>query len=175
MIFNYIRNKRINTAFKKNKRKHFFHNLRTMERVLILFHHKDWMQIQLVANDLTKNGKEVILWTVESLDDNIAGIKIPLAMRKLNKEDFSKIGYLKPKVIKEFKELKYDTLFDFTQEDGDGIEYLSFLLAINQAQFCIGRREHLPRVYDLTILQAKGKSILETFGQMKVYLQNIIP
>lgn len=168
-------NRIINNAFKNNKRKHAFHNLKTMESVLILFHHKDWMQIQLVAKDLERCGKKVSLWTVESEDETVINIRIPLVMRKLNKRDFSKFGLLKSSTIKEFKNLKYDTLIDFCQEDGEGINYLTYLLAINDAQFCIGNRRKEKNIYDLTIIQAKNKGVLETFGQMKGYLNNIIP
>lgn len=174
-MFDFIRTQRVNFAFKRNKRKRAFRNLQTMERVLILFHHTDWMQIQLVANDLERMGKKVILWTAESTDGSTVNIRIPLVMRVLRQEDFSRSGVLKSKTEKEFKNLEYDTLIDFCKEDGDGTEYLSYLLAMNEAEFCIGNRVHETRVFDLTVIQKEGKGVLETFGQMKVYIQNIIP
>lgn len=174
-MFDFIRTQRVNFAFKKNKRKRAFHNLQTMESVLILFHHVDWMQIQLVANDLERMGKKVILWTVQSTDDSTVNIRIPMVMRVLSEEDYSKSTGLKSKVEKEFKSLKYDTLIDFCKDGGDGIQYLSYLLAINNAEFCIGNRVHQTKSYDLTVVQKEGKGVLETFGQMKMYLQNIIP
>ncbi len=172
-MFDFIRTQKVSFAFKNNKRRRAFRNLETMERVLILFHHTDWMQIQLVANDLERMGKKVILWTTESTDNSAVNIRIPLLMRVLSNDDFSKMGILKSKVRKEFKDLKYDTLFDFCKKDGDGAEYMSYLLAMNDAQFCIGNRKHDNNVFDFVIVQKDDKGVLETFGQMKFYLQNI--
>lgn len=173
-MFDFIRTQKVNFAFKRNKRKRSFRNIETMERVLILFHYADWMQIQLVANDLERMGKKVILWTAESTDESTINIRIPLVMRVLTKEDFSKSGILKSKAEKEFKGLEYDTLIDFCKEDGDGIKYLSYLLAMNEAEFCIGNREHPTRIFDLVIVQKEGKGVLETFGQIKLYLKNFV-
>ena len=68
-MIEFIGKKWVSYAFKNNKRKHVFHNLTTMKSVLILFHFKDWMQIQLVAKDLERLGKKVFLWTVESTEE----------------------------------------------------------------------------------------------------------
>lgn len=174
-MIDFFGRQRTNSTFKKNKRKHAFHNLETMERVLILFHYKDWMQIQLVANDLERMGKKVLLWTVESSDETVINIRIPLVMRTLSKKDFSNFGLLRSKTEKEFKNLRYDTLIDFCKEDGDGIEYLTYLLAINKAEFCIGNRWQDERIYDFTVIQNKNKGVLETFWQMKGYLEKIKP
>lgn len=173
-MMKFLGKKMVSYAFKNNKRKHAFHNLNTMKSVLILFHFKDWMQIQLVAKDLERSGKQVFLWTVESREDSLVDMKIPLLMRILKSEDFSKITLLKSKAQREFKSLKYDTLIDFCKEDGEGIDYLRYLLAINTAEFCIGNRRN-NEVYDLTVIQEKDKGVLETFGQMKKYLNNIFP
>lgn len=173
-MFDFIRTQKVNFAFKRNKRKRAFRNLETMERVLILFHYADWMQVQLVANDLERMGKKVILWTAESTDKSTINIRIPLLMKVLKKEDFSRAGILKSKVRKEFRNLEYDTLIDFCKVDGDGIEYLSYLLAMNEAEFCIGNRIHDKRMFDLTVIQEEGKGVLETFGQVKFYLKNFI-
>lgn len=172
-MIDFIKRKKADHALKNNRRKRTFHNLETMERVLVLFHYKDWMQIQLVAKDLERMGKKVMLWTVESLDETTVNIKIPLTMRVLTAEDFSKISFLKSKTEDEYKGLKYDTLIDFCQDDGAGIEYLSYLLAINNAEFCLGNRSSVENLYDMIVYQKKGKDILETFGQMKFYLQSI--
>lgn len=174
-MIEFFRRLKINHAFEKNKRKHAFHSLSTMKSVLILFHLKDWMKIQLIAKDLERQGKIVHLWTVESSEENINGITIPLKMRILLKKELSGIAFLKSKVEKEFRDLKYDTLFDFCHKDGEGFEYLSYLLAINSAEFCIGNREHRKGVYDLVVKQEPGVGALETYGHMKSFLQNIKP
>ncbi len=173
-MIEFIGKKWVSYAFKNNKRKHVFHNLQTMKSVLILFHFKDWMQIQLVAKDLERLGKKVFLWTVESTEESEVAIRIPLVMRVLTKEDFSKVNIIKSKTEKEFKNLKYDTLIDFCKDDGEGIDCLKYLLAINNAEFCIGNRSN-KEAYDLTVIQEENKGVLETFGQMKMYLNNIIP
>ncbi len=173
-MFDFIRGQKVNFTFKRNKRKRAFRNLETMERVLILFHHTDWMQIQLVANDLERMGKKVILWTAESDDNSIVNIRIPLLMRVLSKNDFSRAGILKSKTKQEFESIKYDTLIDFCKADGEGAEYMSYLLALNEAEFCIGNREHEENIFDFIVFQQEGKGVLETFGQMKHYLKNIV-
>ena len=73
-------------------------------------------------------------------------------------------------VIDEFEKLSYDTLLDLTTKND---KTLLFLLANNSAEFCIGIREQDFKVYDLIILKEEDVNLLETYEQIKFYLNNI--
>lgn len=175
-----IRKIKIKQAFKNNKRKHTFHRLESMKSVLILFHLQDIGDILNVVVDLQKLNIEVALWTLKDIEviktrkKDIDSAKSVARFRILEEKDFSKINILSAKVKKEFAELDYDTLIDFSYEKGGDIIYFDYLLAINKAEFCVGCREvGVKNVYDLTVLREKEQKIPLVFDQMKLFLHNI--
>ena len=177
-MLNFIRREKIKRAFNENSRKHAFRSLASMNGVLILFHAKDFPEVLKVANNLQKLGKKVMLWTVS--ESNIKESKYKeelseaISVKILQKEDLSAYKVLKANIEFEFQKLKYNTLIDFTKERGEGLEYLSYLLAINNAEFCIGtRRIEGKRIYDLVILPEKGQEISKLFDKMKLLLLSI--
>lgn len=162
---------------KENRRKRAPRNLKDIESVLILFHLKDWLQIQLIADDLIKAGKKVFLWTVDSSEKKqVMKVGPPYPMRILYRHDFSFTKIIEPAIEAEFERLQYDTLIDFCyDEDSRDIIPMSYLLAINNANLCIGCRKEMANVYDITFIQREDAKVLDSFAQIKEFLSNIAP
>lgn len=174
-MFSFIRSKIVSRAFRRNRRKRCFHNIQTIEKILIVFQIKDLKEIQLIANDLKKVGKSVLLWTVKDNDTIVIDSSfVYQGLRILEDKDLSNIVILKPKIKKEFESLEYDTLIDFTRNRDKYIECLSYLVGLNTAEFCIGCRNNMPEgVYDFTVIGKKGYNTPDLYEQIKLYLQNI--
>lgn len=169
-MFEKFREYWLDRAFKTNARKHTFLNLNKMQNILILFDYEDLMEIILLGNNLEKMGKRTHLW---SAVENIKQLETQIFSKKtriIKPVELSNVFILKKEVYKEFSNLEYDTVIDIRQKKTQSLEYL---LARNKAVFCIGNRKHDRNAFDFCVLQQKGKSILETYEQMKFYLQNI--
>lgn len=168
-MFGFKVKKKIHAALESNKRTHIFHKLGDMKKILILFTREDWNEVVQISQDLREKGKEVILWTVQSGKDG-GNQAYPPEVRVIAQKDISKWMGLSSIVIDEFEKLSYDTLFDLTTKND---KTLLFLLANNSAEFCIGIREQDFKVYDLIILKEEDTNLLETYEQVKFYLNNI--
>jgi hypothetical protein len=164
-----ILNMRINSALKKNKRKHTFLNLDKMRRVLILFSYQDLKEINEIAKDLESKGKSVILWTVYPSNTGEKPPFIP-KVRIISPKEISVIWGLSSAVIKEFCDQEYDTLLDLTTEADNSI---SFLLAKNTSQFCIGLKKQEKKIFDFILHKEENRDLIETYDQLKLYLHNI--
>lgn len=161
--------KSIDSILKRNKRIRSFLNLNEMNDILILFTYGDWDKVSLITADLERKGKNVILWTIESSKNKIAGQTLPDKVRVLSKKESSSLkGYNKLK--KDFGNLQYDTLIDLTTEDSI---VLMSLLAENKSKFCIGIKEHNYRLYDFVLLKDEAMDLTETYKQLTMYLDNV--
>ncbi|MDR1883124.1 MAG: hypothetical protein LBR26_10155 [Prevotella sp.] len=165
----FIIKKKIQAALKNNDRTRIFRKLDDMKKILILFTVEDWNEILQISRDLKENGKEVVLWTVQSKKDENSHA-FPPEVKAIAQKDISKWRGLSSSLIDGFKELSYDTLLDLTTKNDRSLLYL---LAANSAGFCIGVREQDFKVYDLIIFKKESSDLLETYNQIKFYLNNI--
>ncbi|MBK5722465.1 hypothetical protein JGH11_16445 [Dysgonomonas sp. Marseille-P4677] len=169
-MFDFFYKKKLNSALECNARTHIFHNLNDIKKVLILFSYQDWAEIQQVSQDLKEKGKEVLLWTTQAKKTVESQAQLPVEVRVLSHKDISKWRGLSSSVVSEFKALSYDTLLDLTTQDDKSLLYL---LANNSAEFCIGIKEPDIKVYDFIVLKEENAKVLETYDQIKFYLNNI--
>lgn len=157
----------LNRAFLKNKRKHRFLSMESIKNIIILFDYKDITDIIFIIQDLEKLGKKVVAWTTSS-NEMKDEYKISFKkIRVLKSNEYSNIYLLKKEIIFEFKKLKYDTLIDFRREENLQLDYL---LAINQAVFCVGTKKYPNDIFNLLILQKTGKRVFETYEDIRKYL-----
>ena len=168
-MFGFKVKKKIQAALESNKRTHIFHKLDDMKKILILFTGENWDEVQQINQDLKDKGKDVILWTVQLKKDGVGQI-YPPEVKVIEQKDISKWVGLSSTVIDEFKKLSYDTLLDLTTKNDGSLLYL---LANNSAEFCIGIKEQDFKVYDLIVLKEEDANLLETYTQVKFYLNNI--
>ncbi len=176
-MFKTPRRKQIDSALNSVRdRKHSFLRFDDMHNILILFHYEDWNEIKPIVEDLDKNGKHTILWTVKPKKksrENVALTDISASssnIRIIDGRDVSWYSGLSEVVDSEFKLLQYDTLMDLTTSSDRNLFYL---LASNTAQFCIGIKEANHRIYDFIVLKEDSKSLPDTYNQIKFYLNNI--
>ncbi len=161
--------KSIDSILKRNKRIRSFLNLNEMDDILILFTYGDWDKVSLITADLERKGKNVILWTIESSKNKIAGQTLPEKVRVISRKESSSLkGY--NNLNKDFGNLQYDTLIDLTTEDNI---VLMSLLAENKSKFCIGIKEHNYRLYDFVLLKDESMDLTETYKQLTSYLDNV--
>lgn len=170
------RKKQIASALNNiQNRKHSFRRFEEMQDILILFNYEDWNEMKVIADDLEKNEKHVVLWTVKPKKKNKTQeepIKFSdsVQVRVLTGKEISWYSGLSQVVEKEFKNLSYDTMFDFTTYPDKNLFYL---LASNTAQFCVGIQKVDHKIYDFVVLKEDSKSLPEAYNQIKFYLNNI--
>ncbi|MFV0536988.1 MAG: DUF6913 domain-containing protein [Dysgonomonas sp.] len=169
-MFDFLTKRKINSAFKNNKRKHTLKNMKSMHNVLILFSYSDWKTISQIAHELEKKGKKVTMWTVKPHKKNTENSIFPINVKVIHREEMSLWKILSPSVIDEFKYLSYDTLIDLTTTQSNAFKYL---LAQNTSEFCIGISELDHKIYDFIILKKESETLRETYDQIKFYLNNI--
>ncbi|MDH6309170.1 hypothetical protein M2451_001741 [Dysgonomonas sp. PFB1-18] len=160
----------ISSALKRNTRNRIFHNLENMERILIFFTYGDWPEISQIVHDLENKKKTVFLWTMEPKKLDTKDIIFPANVRIITQKEMSIIHGLPPAIAEEFRRLSYDTLIDLTTHDDKSLLYL---LAGTTAEFCIGIREQEYKMYDFTLLKEDDMNLLETYEQIKFYLNNV--
>lgn len=170
------RKKQIDSALNNiPKREHSFLRYDAMQNILILFNYEDWADIRDVVDDMKKNGKHILLWTIAPKKkskevDALKEIPESTEVRVIGQKETSWYNGLNKAVKDEFENLKYDTLFDMTTDTDKNLLYL---LASNSAQFCIGIKEGDHKIYDFVVLKEDSKSLFETYNQIKFYLNNI--
>jgi len=168
-MFDFLFRNKIITAQKSNKRIKKFLSFDAMRNILILFNIKDWPDIINIIQDLEKNGKNIILWTVYNKNDFNIRLPKKVYVIDLSKEKSWKKAFSIPRV-EEFNSLSYDTLIDLTTIQDETLDYL---LALNKSNFSIGIKEHDIYKYDFIIVKKDEYSIEETYGQIKHYLGHI--
>ncbi|WP_165025427.1 DUF6913 domain-containing protein [Dysgonomonas sp. ZJ279] len=166
MLDFYIK-KKVNSVLKNHTRKHVFRSPENMVTILILFNSKDWKEVSEIAQDMRDNGKEVLLWTIQP--KNAPALDMP-NVRIITSKELSKTQVLSSSAINEFESLEYDTLLDLTTKDENALLYL---LGINTSEFCVGIKELDYKVFDFIILKEDDKNLVETYTQIKFYLNNI--
>lgn len=172
-MFEFFLQNSISSAAKDYKREHSFLNFEAVNKVLILFDIQNWNDIIPVIDDLIQNGKQVMAWTIQPKvpKGQSYHIKFPEYVRVIDpSSDVNWKKLLRPEIISDFDNLKYDTLLDLTLTDND---YLLFLMLKNASRFCVGLREREYKLYDFIILKEDDKSIEETYSEFKNYLDHI--
>ncbi|NDW09211.1 hypothetical protein [Dysgonomonas sp. 520] len=168
---NYFIKRKIAALYKANRRDHEFRSFDEIESVLILFNIEDWLVVEKVINDLKKNGKRVVAWTIKP---KIKTDDLPIFPQEVRLVDQTKELSWKqmPKssVANEFNNQEYDTLIDLTTKKR---YYLSYLLMQNNSKLCIGIKDLEQRIYDFIILKEDDKDLFETYEQIKFYLDNM--
>lgn len=170
-IFGFRIKKSILSTLNCNTRTHIFHNFSSMSKVLIFFSYEDWKEIEPIVQDLEKEGKELILWTILPRKQKEIQGGLPRFVRAITPKEISRIRGLSPSIVEEFKSLKYDTLFDFTTDEDN---LVLCLLACNSAEFCIGIKEIEYKIYDFIVLKDENINLLETYEQIKIYQSKIL-
>lgn len=169
MNFNFFglnSNKSVNSILKRNNRPHLFLNIKDIKNILILFSYDDWEEISLITQDLEKQGKKVLLWTVEPKKKQEYNFTMPETVRVVSRKESSNIV----SVIEELNKHTYDTLIDLTSVDNTTS---LCLLAGNKANFSIGTRELDYKLYELILLKGDGMSLMDTYKQILTYLAAI--
>lgn len=167
--------KKIDSAYKELKsREHTFRNMDSIKKVLILYNYEEWHLVKEIVQDLEKNGKRVVLWTVEpknrKIKEEVTELPSTLRARIVLQSETSWHNGLTSIVEDEFRDLKYDTLLDLTTNP-DSI--MLYLLALNNSDFSIGTKELDYKFYDFTLLAQEGDSMQETYNHIKNYLNNM--
>lgn len=163
----------IKSALKKQLRSpKVFLNFNLIKRVLILFDGSNWQEVKPIIDDLLKNGKNVLLWTVvKSLTAEAQYTQQEVekySIRIVNlQKDLKWTRTLNANVLDEYENLNYDTFLDLSFED---IPLMLFLKALNKSQFSIGLQEKPYKIYNFILLKEEEKGLLETYEQIKFYL-----
>ncbi|WP_459603061.1 DUF6913 domain-containing protein [Dysgonomonas reticulitermitis] len=169
-MFDFLIKRKIDSAFKNNKRKHALKNMKSMHNVLIFFSYSDWEIISQIAQDLEQKGKKVIMWTIYPQKKDADITIFPINVKVIRQDEMSLLKILSSPVIDEFKSLPYDTLIDLTTTHSNAFTYL---LAQNTSEFCVGISEPDRKIYDFIILKKENETLKETYDQIKFYLNNI--
>lgn len=172
MIFNLLGFKfkrNIDSILIRNKRVRSFRNLDNMDDILILFTYEDWDEISSICQDLERRGKNVLPWTIEPKKKDAYSFILPEKVKVISRKEISKINGLS-KVVEEFENLKYDTLIDLTSTNN---QVLTYLLAGNHSEFCVGTRELNYIIYDFILLKKEDMSLTDAYGELISYLKTI--
>lgn len=171
-MFKFIRDRKELQALKNNSREHAFLSFGQVETVLVLFDSKDINQIINLAKDLRGWGKNVLLWTSISRDENIRPVKDMegISLRIITPAEKSKWTILPDSVLEEFKALKCDMLLDMSNE---GNRSMSYLMSNTMCRFCVGFRETKYPIYDFIFLKENEQDFQDAFKHIKIYLERI--
>lgn len=169
----YFLDRKLKTAATINKRKqHVFKVFEDIKNIVILFNWDDWNSVEQAINDLERNNKTVRAWTVKPKEKDATLITFPSQVRAIDRtQDINWQQVLLPKVEDEFLQQKYDTLIDLTTSED---KLLTYLLLINESDFCLGFKKSENKNYDFIILKEESSdNIFEAYEQMKFYLNNL--
>lgn len=172
-MFRFIRKKKERQARESNIREHSFSGFGDIKTVMILFDCKDVNQIMRIAKDLKKSGKNVLLWTSVSRDENIKTINEleGMSLRIVLPSEKSRWNILSDQVLEEFRNLEYDLLLDFS---GTENATMSYLVSNTKCHFCVGLRETDHPVYDFIFLKEKEQDLASAYEQIKNYLNRCV-
>lgn len=169
-MFEFILKNKIKNAFDNNTRTHLFRPEHAIRRVMLLYNIEDWEQISLIIEDMKKRGKTVSSWTTRLTPDSkkitpqIEGTHI------ITTKETPLLSGVSSWIKYEFEAKTYDTLIDFTIKPED---VLLYLLALNSSEFCVGIKEMEEKMYDFVVLKSEQRTLVETYNQIKFYLNNI--
>lgn len=171
-MFSFLKKRKIRKSIAKRKRQHSFRNFDSIKNILILFNINDTEEIKVIAENLRREGKNIIMWTYDPAKKGKKEQKnpIPSTIYTLNKKDISVTGNINNKKFEEFANAQYDTILDLTTKDQYPQQYL---ISNSKADFIIGIRETEHDLYDFILLKDNNMSIGESFRQIKKYLAKI--
>lgn len=167
----YFIKKKINKAFIENNRSHSFLSFSEMQSIVILFDIDEWFIIEEIIQDLQSLGKKVAAWTIKPKEYNSKSIIFPEEVKFIDEtNDLSWMQVLNEESVQRFRNQRYDTLLDLSTNNN---LYIKYLLMINRSLFCIGIKESEKNIYDFIMLKEEDKDILETYQQIKFYLDSM--
>ena len=153
------------------KRQRALLNFDKISKVLILFDINDWNMVSPICEDLKKNGKQVIAWTILPKQEHSHPIKLPKYIKVVDlHRDLDWKRVLRSEIFSEFSNLQYDTLIDLSFQDDN---YMTSLKVRHKALFYVSFGELEYKIYDFIIYKENDKSLLDTYEQMKIYLAHI--
>lgn len=172
-MLDYFLQKSIRSGLKNNNRKHTFLNFEGMQNVLVLFDIHDWEMVAPIIEDLKRHGKGVMAWTVKPKptqeQTQFSALPPDVRVVDLHKDiDWKRV--IRPEILIEFDNLRYDTCLDLSLELSD---YTKLLLVRNNSRFCLGFTKREEKLYDFVILKEEGQSLFEAYEQLKIYLVHI--
>jgi hypothetical protein len=143
-----------------------------MKSVTILFNLSDWDSIEPIIADLQKNKKKVTAWTVRSKEKFNQGVIFPECVQFIDLDRDTNWRHLPDSdLVKDFLNQKSDSLLDLTTAED---LHLSYLLAVNDCDFCFGFRPSDNKVYDFVMTREEAAgSLLDTYKLIKTYLNNM--
>lgn len=172
-MLDYFLQRSIQSQLKNNKRQHKFLNFERMQNVVVLFDIQDWEMVAPIIEDLQKHSKYVMPWTVKpkSVQGQVSLPTLPSNVRVIDThKDLDWKRLIRPTVLTEFDNLKYDTFLDLSLESND---YTKSLLVRNKSNFCLGFTKKEEKLYDFIILKEEDQSLFEAYQQLKIYLAHI--
>lgn len=169
-MLDYFLQNSIKSGIRKYKRDRMFLNYRDINNILVLFNIEDWITIQPIINDLRKDGKRVIAWTIMTGHSDITSFPDFVKIVDLGKT-LSWMKVFKSELLTEFDSLQYDTLLDLSSGDNN---YILSLLIRNKSRFCLSFIESEYRLYDFILLKDEEQDLFDAYIYMKNYLGQII-
>lgn len=167
-MLDYFLQRAIKSGVKKYNRNRSFVSFNKINDILILFEIDQWNELQPIINDLEKNNKRVIAWTIRTTET--PSIQFPSFVKVVEPQDITWLNLFKANITDEFDKLSYDTLLDFTDEYNN---YLFLLLLRNKSKFCIGFIERECKIYDFILLKNKSQNLNDAYFEMKKYIEYI--
>lgn len=172
-MLDYFLRRSIKSELNNNNRKHTFLNFEGMQNVLVLFDIQDWEMVSPIIEDLKKHGKYVMPWTIKpkSTQGQTQSPTLPNSVRVIDThKDLDWKRLIRPAILNEFDNLKYDTFLDLSLEPND---YTLSLLVRNNSRFCLGFTKREEKLYDFVILKEDNQSLFDAYEQLKIYLTHI--
>lgn len=153
-----------------------FKNFDSIDTVLLLFNKEDWDEIDKIISILKKEKKNVIAWTVrpkmstEEFEERKSR-SYPSNVHFINlNTDLTWKKTLKEEALDKFAGMEYDACFDLTTYSDP---YLLYLLAKSESQFTVGTRESEYKLYNFILLMEDDATLLDTYNQIKYYLNKV--
>lgn len=172
-MLDYFLQRSIKSELNKNNRQHSFLNFEGIQSVLVLFDMQDWERVHPIIEDLQKHGKYVMPWTVKlkPVQGQAQPPVLPSNVRVIDThKDLDWKRVIRPAILTEFDNLKYDTLLDLSLESNN---YIMSLLVRNNSRFCLGFTKREEKLYDFVILKEDDQNLFDAYEQLKIYLTHI--
>lgn len=153
------------------KRKREFLTYESIRNILILFDYNNWQDVEPILEDLERNGKRVILWTILHKGDTAPIQNFHQNVRVIDlQKDVNWKKVLRPEIVEEFSKLDYETLLDLSFSDDN---YMTLLRANSSASFNVGFRELDYDLFEFIILKEESMTLYQAYEQMKIYQEHI--
>jgi hypothetical protein len=168
-MFPFILKKKIRKkAHAFERRKNFF-EYSEVKRVLLLFDVVHLPEIQVFANQLKQEGKEVVAYTFEEKKRK-EPLNMPAGFHLLTGQDTDFFGVPRKSLLQAFTGIQADTIMDLSLQ-GDLV--LRYLYLHSKAEFRVGFNTEFPEWYDLTIETRPDQEYSFLLSQLHFYLKSL--